>query len=148
MEWNRRAEQGERGRRRAYVLEALPCSRRQHTCCNAMSPSKQNTVCARSLKVRIDTKCTKNRNYRQLRRPIVSLRAPQGLSQSGCTAGQQLTSLAPQALKKSQSSAGSVEIVSKRRRHNSRHRWPRRPIVNISAPQVLFESLRAPQAQQ
>ena len=30
MEWNRRAEQGERGRRRAYVLEALPCSRRQH----------------------------------------------------------------------------------------------------------------------
>ena len=30
MEWNRRAEQGERGRRRAFVLEALPCSRRQH----------------------------------------------------------------------------------------------------------------------
>jgi len=30
MEWNRRAEQGERGRRRAYVLEALPCSRLQH----------------------------------------------------------------------------------------------------------------------
>ena len=30
MEWNRRAEQGERGRRRACVLEALPCSRRQH----------------------------------------------------------------------------------------------------------------------
>ena len=30
MEWNRRAEQGERGRRRALVLEALPCSRLQH----------------------------------------------------------------------------------------------------------------------
>ena len=30
MEWNRRAEQGERGRRRACVLEALPCSRLQH----------------------------------------------------------------------------------------------------------------------
>jgi hypothetical protein len=30
MEWNRRAEQGERGRRRAYVLAALPCSRLQH----------------------------------------------------------------------------------------------------------------------
>ena len=30
MEWNRRAEQGERGRRRAFVLEALPCSRLQH----------------------------------------------------------------------------------------------------------------------
>jgi hypothetical protein len=30
MEWNRRAEQGERGRRRAYVLIALPCSRLQH----------------------------------------------------------------------------------------------------------------------
>ena len=30
MEWNRRAEQGERGRRRAFVLETLPCSRRQH----------------------------------------------------------------------------------------------------------------------
>ncbi len=30
MEWNRRAEQGERGRRRAYVLEFLPCSRLQH----------------------------------------------------------------------------------------------------------------------
>jgi hypothetical protein len=30
MEWKRRAEQGERGRRRACVLEALPCSRLQH----------------------------------------------------------------------------------------------------------------------
>ena len=30
MEWNRRAEQGERGRRRACVLESLPCSRLQH----------------------------------------------------------------------------------------------------------------------
>ncbi len=30
MEWHRRAEQGERGRRRAFVLEALPCSRLQH----------------------------------------------------------------------------------------------------------------------
>ncbi len=42
---------------------------------------------------------------------IVSLTAPQGLLQSGCTAGQQLTSLAPQDLKKSQSSAGFVKIV-------------------------------------
>ncbi len=72
---------------------------------------KNNTACAHNLKVRIDTKWRKNRNHRQLRRPIVSLMAPQGLSQSGCTAGQQSTSLAPQALKKSQSSAGFIKIV-------------------------------------
>jgi len=41
MEWNRRAEQGERGRRRAYVLEALPCSRLQHKVLQYQTPSKQ-----------------------------------------------------------------------------------------------------------
>ncbi len=46
MEWNRRAEQGERGRRRACVLETLPCSRLQHMCCNTRRHRNDNTACA------------------------------------------------------------------------------------------------------
>jgi hypothetical protein len=87
MEWNRRAEQGERGRRRAFVLEALPCSRLQHKVLQYLTHQNNNIACAHNLKDCIDTKWRKNRNHRQLRRPIVSLTAPQGLSQPGCTAG-------------------------------------------------------------
>ena len=88
MERNRRAEQGERGRRRAFVLEALPCSRLQHKV--LQYPDTIKTI---TLHVLIVLKATsaqsgaKNRNHRQLRRTIVSRTAPQGLSQSGCTAG-------------------------------------------------------------
>ena len=50
MEWNRRAEQGERGRRRAFVLEALPCSRRQHKVLQYPDAIKtSNCMCLRSL---------------------------------------------------------------------------------------------------
>ena len=88
MEWNRRAEQGERGRRRAFVLEALPCSRLQHKV--LQYPDAIKTITLHVLKIfkSASTRSgAKNRNHRQLRRPIVSLTAPQGLSQSGCTAG-------------------------------------------------------------
>jgi hypothetical protein len=88
MEWNRRAEQGERGRRRAFVLEDLPCSRLQHKVLQHPDVIKTITlhvlIILKSASTRSDAK---NRNYRQLRRPTVSLTAPQGLSQSGCTAG-------------------------------------------------------------
>ncbi len=87
MEWNRRAEQGERGRRRACVLEALPCSRLQHCVAIPCCHQNNNPACAHKLKVHIDTKWRNFRNPRKLRRLIVSLTAPQGLSQSGCTEG-------------------------------------------------------------
>jgi hypothetical protein len=88
MEWNRRAEQGERGRRRAFVLEALPCSRLQHKVLQYPGAIKTITLHVIIILKSASTRSgAKNRNHRQLRRPIVSLTAPQGLSQSGCTAG-------------------------------------------------------------
>ena len=80
-------------------------------CCDIMTPSKHNTACAQNPEPTSTRSGAKNRNHRQLRRLIVSLTAPQGLSQSGCTAGQQPTSLTPQDLKKFQSSAGFVKII-------------------------------------
>ncbi len=90
-----------------------PCPVADFNTCVAIPCRHQNnnTACAHDLKVRIDTKWRKFRNTRKLRRLIVTLIAPQGLSQSGCTAGQQSTSLAPQDLKKSQSSAGFIKSL-------------------------------------
>ncbi len=140
MEWNRRAEQGERGRRRAFVLEALPCSRLQHKVLQYPDDIKTITLHVLIILKSASTRSgAKNKNHRQLRRLIVSLTAPQGLSQSGCTAGLQSTSLAPQDLKRSQSSAGFVEIVGGRRRHSSRHRELRRLLMSLRAPQVFCQ---------
>ncbi len=112
MEWNRRVEQGERGRRRAFVLEALPCSRLQRKVLQYPGAIKTITLHVLIILKSASTRSgAKNRNHRQLRRFLVSLTAPQGLSQSGCTAGLQSTSLAPQDLKRSQSSAGFIKIV-------------------------------------
>ena len=88
MEWDRRAEQGERGRRRAFVLEALPCGRLQHRVLQYHGAIKTITLHVPIILKSASTRSVaKNRNHRQLRRLIVSLTAPQGLSQSGCTAG-------------------------------------------------------------
>ncbi len=146
MEWNRRAEQGERGRRRACVLTILPCSRLQHKVLQYHAGIKTITLHVLIILKFASTRSgAKNRNPRQLRRLLVSLTAPQVLSQSGCTAGQQLTSLAPQDLKKSSSSAGFVEIVKKRRSH-PKISLALQDLINLRAPQVLLESLRAPEA--
>jgi hypothetical protein len=88
MEWNRRAEQGERGRRRAFVLEALPCSRLQHKVLQYSGVIKTITLHVLIILKSASTRSgAKNRNHRQLRRLLVNFTAPQGLSQSGCTAG-------------------------------------------------------------
>jgi len=49
MECNRRAEQGERGRRRACVLKALPCSRLQHKV--LQYPADSKTIIMHALKI-------------------------------------------------------------------------------------------------
>jgi hypothetical protein len=80
MEWNRRAEQGERGRRRALVLETLPCSRLQHKVLQYHVAIK--TIILHVLivlKFASTQSGAKNRNHRQLRRLLVSLKSSAGL---------------------------------------------------------------------
>ena len=80
MEWNRRAEQGERGRRRAFVLEALPCSRLQHKVLQYPDAIKTITLHVLIILKYASTRSgAKNRNHRQLRRPLVSLESSAGL---------------------------------------------------------------------
>jgi hypothetical protein len=88
MEWNRRAEQGERGRRRAFVLEALPCSRLQHKVLQYLDAIKTTTLHGLIVLKSASTRSgAKNRNHRQLRRPIVSLTAPQACRNHGAPQG-------------------------------------------------------------
>ncbi len=147
MEWNRRAEQGERGRRRAFVLEALPCSRRQHKVLRCHDANKIITLYVLTILNARRHEVAQLQKPSSAPQPIVSLTAPKVLSLPRCTAGQQLTSLAPQALNKSQSSAGFVEIVESAAGILN-HRQLRRLIIRLRAPQVLMRSLGAPQVSQ